>query len=248
MLWLGHFLWPFLRITGIMLTAPILGSSMVPNMVKAILAAAYAAALAGWLPNLPAFPDDPFAAMYIGTTQLAFGAMIGMVMQVVISAVACAGEIAGLSMSLSFSELQFRDSTGSTPVLYDIMLWAGMIGFLVAGGPEWIFVALFHSFDNGVDLSGFTSWSDLAGMGEILFRAALCLALPVMMITLCINLTVGFTTVFAPQMNILSIGFPLLILAGIWAMSDSILYTGHVMNSLMNTGVSSIAEMARGRG
>lgn len=246
MLWLGHFLWPFLRITGIMLTAPIIGSSMVPNVVKAILAAAYAAALAGWLPNLPAFPDNLFGAMYIGIIQIAFGAMIGMVMQVVISAVACAGEIAGLSMSLSFSELQFRAATGSTPVLFDMMLWAGMIGFLVAGGPEWMFAALVHSFDHGVGLNGFASCADLAGMGEVLFRAAVCLSLPVMMITLCINLTVGFTTVFAPQINILSIGFPLLILAGIWVMSDSVLYGGHVMHWLMNSGMNSISGMIRG--
>ncbi len=172
--------------------------------------------------------------------------MMGMVMQIVISAVACAGEIAGLSMSLSFSELQFRDSTGATPVLYDIMLWAGMIGFLVAGGPEWMFSALLHSFDHGVGLAGFTSWADLAGMGDVLFRAALCLSLPVLVITLCINLTVGFTTIFAPQMNILSIGFPLLILAGLWVMSDSILYTGHVMHWLMNTGMNITAEIMNG--
>ena len=30
MQWLGQFLWPFLRITGLCLTAPLYGSSMVP--------------------------------------------------------------------------------------------------------------------------------------------------------------------------------------------------------------------------
>jgi flagellar biosynthesis protein FliR len=105
MLWLGHFLWPFLRITGLLLTAPIYGSSMIPGAVKAILAATFAAALAVWLPNLPAFPGDPFSAIYTGITQIAYGAMLGMVMQIVISAVACAGEIAGLAMGLSFAEL-----------------------------------------------------------------------------------------------------------------------------------------------
>ena len=121
-----------------------------------------------------------------------------------------------------------------------------MIGFLISGGPEWMFSALLHSFDNGVGLASFSSWAALAGMGDILFRAALCLSLPVLMITLCINLTVGFTTIFAPQMNILSIGFPLLILAGIWVMSDSILYTGHVMNWLMSAAMNITSGMIRG--
>jgi flagellar biosynthesis protein FliR len=33
MLWLGHFLWPFLRITGLFVTSPLFGSSMIPNAV-----------------------------------------------------------------------------------------------------------------------------------------------------------------------------------------------------------------------
>jgi flagellar biosynthetic protein FliR len=244
--YLGHFLWPFLRVTGLMLTAPIIGSTMVPSTVKATLAAGYGFALAGWLHNLPPYPADPLIAIYIGLVEIAYGAMMGMVMQIVITSVACAGEIAGLSMSLSFAQLQFQEAGGSTPVLYDIMLWAGIIGFMVAGGPEWTFVALARSFQNGIGISGFNSVTQLAGMGEVLFQAAVGLALPVMAVTLCINLTIGITTVFAPTMNLLSIGFPMLILAGLWVISDSVLYSGHTFHWLMKIGTGIVAGMAGG--
>jgi flagellar biosynthetic protein FliR len=243
MLWLGHFLWPFLRVTGLCLTAPIYGSNMVPNTVKAALAAVYAAALAMWLPNLPAFPGDPASAIYAGITQIAYGALLGLVMQIVILAVASTGEIAGLAMGLSFAELQFRESPGVTPVLYNIMLWAGLLGFLAAGGPVWLFVAIAHSFEAGVGLPDIQSWTAVMSLGGTLISSAVCLAMPVLAVTLCVNLTVGLTTVFSPQMNLLTIGFPLLVLAGLWVMAGSTGYLGHMVAQLMDQGMALLSNM-----
>jgi flagellar biosynthetic protein FliR len=246
MAWLGQFLWPFLRVTGLFLTAPVFGSSMVPGTIKAAMAAAFAACLALWLPSLPPFPGDPISAIYAGLMQIAYGALLGMVMQIVISAVASAGEIAGLAMGLSFAELQFRDAPGVTPVLYNIMLWAGLLGFLAAGGPVWLFAALAHSFDHGIFLPGFGAWSALAETGGTLITSAVCLAMPVLAVSLCVNLTVGLTTVFAPQMNLLTIGFPLLILAGLWVMAGSVFYTGHIVAHLMLQGMGMLTQIEHG--
>ncbi|HTQ71242.1 MAG TPA: flagellar biosynthetic protein FliR [Acidocella sp.] len=244
--WLGQFLWPFLRITGLMLTAPLLGSQMLPAMIKAIFAAAFALALAGWLPHLPPYPSDPFAAIGMGLTQIAFGAAMGMVMQLVVGAIASVGEIAGLSMSLSFAELELRGATGDTPVLYDIMSWAGLIGFMACGGVEWLFSALYHSFDQGVGLPGPGAWGGYAQLGGLLISSAVALSLPVIAIALCINLTVGLATVFAPQLNLLSIGFPLLILGGLWVLTQSVFYIGHGLPGLMQSGMRAVGALLHG--
>ncbi|MDE2238973.1 MAG: flagellar biosynthetic protein FliR [Rhodospirillales bacterium] len=222
MLWFGRFLWPFLRITGLFLTAPFYGSSLIPNMVKAMLAAALALCLAMWLPALPAYPADPLSAIFTGFVQITYGAVLGMAMQIVVAAFSSAGEIMGQAMGLSFAELQFRESSGSSAVLSDIMLWAGLLGYMAAGGPVWVFEALVRSFAHGAGVAPIASWSALASLGGNLFVAAIGLALPVMAATLCVNLTVGLTTVFAPSMNLLSIGFPLLILTGLWVLVAAI--------------------------
>jgi flagellar biosynthetic protein FliR len=239
MLWFGRFLWPFLRITGLFLTAPFYGSSMIPNMVKAMLSAALALSLAMWLPDLPAYPADPFSAIFTGFVQIAYGAVLGMTMQIVVAAFSGAGEIIGQAMGLSFAELQFREAAGTSPVLSDIMLWAGLLGFMAAGGPVWLFAALAHSFAHGAGVAPITAWASLAGMGASLFTAAVGLALPVLAASLCVNLTVGLTTVFAPSMNLLSIGFPLLILVGLWVLVASIPAFGiaaqHLTLSCMDT-------------
>ena len=246
MLWLGHFLWPFLRITGLFITCPLFGSSMIPNAVKTVLVAVMAAALALWLPNLPPFPDNPAMAIYAGITQITYGAVLGMVMQILISAVACAGEIAGLAMGLSFAELQFAASGGATSVLYDILLWVGLLGYITAGGPIWLFAALAHSFQNGIGVGNLFSWTDLAALGGTMISAAVCLAMPVLAVSLCVNLTVGLTTVFSPQMNLLSIGFPVLILTGLWVLAGSTGYIGHIVHDLVNTGMNVVTLMIHG--
>ncbi len=222
--WLGQFLWPFMRITGLMLTAPILSSSMIPNMVKSMLAALYAICMAGWLHNLPPIPADPFTVTFLGAEQIFYGALIGIAMQFIINAVSCAGEIASMAMSLSFSVLQFRDAEGSSTVLSNIYLWVATVAYITLGGPEWMFAAIYHSFDVGVSVAPLHSTMDLVSMARVFLTTAIGLALPVITITLCVNLSVGLTTVYASQMNLLSIGFPILILCGMWVLAQSVLY------------------------
>jgi flagellar biosynthetic protein FliR len=243
MLWFGRFLWPFLRITGLFLTAPFYGSSLVPNMVKAMLAAALALSLAMWLPDLPAYPADPISAIFTGFIQIAYGAFLGAAMQIVVAAFSSAGEIMGQTMSLSFAELQFAGATGGSSVLSDIMLWAGVLGFMAVGGPVWLFSALAHSFAHGAGVAPISSWASLASLGGNLFTTALGLALPVLAATLCVNLTVGLTTVFAPSMNLLSIGFPLLILAGLWVLVAEIPFFGLAAHHIMMVCTEALGRM-----
>lgn len=243
LLWLGRFLWPFLRISGLFLTAPIYGSAFVPAMIKAIFAATLALSLALWLPNLPSYPSSPGPAIFEGFEQIAYGAVLGIAMQIVVATFSSAGEIIGQSMGLSFAEIQIKGYSGAGSVFSDLLLWAGLLGYLAIGGPIWLFAALAHSFAHGVNVIPITSWSDLANLGSTLFTAAVSLALPVMAATLCVNLTVGLTTVFAPSMNLLSIGFPLLILAGLWVLVAEIPLFGVFVHHLITSCMFVLGEL-----
>jgi len=241
--WLGRFLWPFLRVTGLFLTAPVYGSAMIPMRVKAILAAALAGALACWLPDLPAFPADPIIAIYQGIIQIGFGAAIGIAMQVVVASIAGLGEVAGLAMGLSFAELQFQGASGTTQVLYDIMSWAALLGFMALGGPIWLFAAVAHSFQTGTAGLAPGAWPALMALGGSVITTAVMLAVPVMAVSLTINITVGLLTVFSPQLNLLTIGFPLLILGGLSILTASLADLPSSIEHLLATGVRTIATM-----
>jgi flagellar biosynthetic protein FliR len=241
--WLGRFVWPFLRVTGLFLTAPFYGSTLIPMRIKALLAAALAGALAFWLPNLPAFPGDPITAIYQGIIQIGFGAAIGVVMQIVVASIASLGEVAGLAMGLSFAELQFQEVQGSTQVLYDIMSWTALMGFIALGGPIWLFAAVAHSFQHGTAGLAPAAWPSLIAFGSSVITTAVMLAVPVMAISLAINITVGLLTVFSPQLNLLTIGFPLLIVGGLSILTASLGDLPASIEHLLNMAVRTIAEM-----
>ncbi len=241
--WLGHVLWPFLRLTGLFLTAPLYSSALIPARVKALFVFALAWCLALWMPFLPAFPEDPAAVLLAAITQLAVGGAIGFVAQIIVSAVGSIGEIAGLSMGLSFAALQFRDAEGNTETLYDLMLWLGLIGYIALGGPVWLFGALVHSFQSGTAGLDFGSWAKIAQFGGVLIRSAVMLAMPVMAVSLCLNLTTGLMTVFAPQLNLLTIGFPLLILGGLSTLTASVLFLNDPIQALLNAAAQLIADI-----
>jgi flagellar biosynthetic protein FliR len=241
--WLGHFLWPFLRITGLFITAPFYSSTSIPSVVKALIAAAYAAALAAWLPNLPPYPGDPISAIFDGLIQIVYGSVIGLAMQIIVSIVASTGELVSLSIGLGFAEMQMPGSDSAAPVLYNLMSWAGLMAFIAAGGPVFLFAAIAHSFQAGIATGGVAPWDQLTILGETVITSAVWLAMPVLAVTLSINLTVGLTTVFAPQMNLLTIGFPLLIIVGLWMLTGSIVFLDRDFHHLMGIGMHSVEAM-----
>jgi len=244
LVWLGQFIYPFLRVTGLFLTDPLFGSAFIPAAVKAVLVAALAAALALWLPGLPAFPGDPVSAMYQGVLQLSYGALLGCTMQIVVAAIGSAGEIAGLAIGLSFAELQYKEASSPVPVLYDIMNWTGLMAYIGVGGPVFLFAALAHSFHGGIE-PAIASWNDLGALGATLMSSAVWLALPVLAVSLTVNITVGLTTIFAPQLNLLTIGFPLLILSGLWILLGSTGFMASTIQQIFMQAMDSAAAIVR---
>lgn len=241
--WLGAFLWPFLRITGLFLTAPLFNSTFLPAPIKAALVFALAAALAFWLPDLPPFPAHPAAAVVQVCVQIAVGCAIGLVGQLMVSAVAAAGEMAGLSIGLSFAVLQFREAQGQTQALYDLTFWLGLTGYIVIGGPIWLFAALAHSFQAGLAGMEFTGWAQLADFGSVMFTSGVTLAAPVLATALSVNLVVGLMTVFAPQLNLLTIGFPTLILSGLATLAGSLVFFAPALQHLSVIAAQHLAAM-----
>ena len=64
-----------------------------------------------------------------------------------------------------------------------------------------------------------------------------------MAISLAINVTVGLLTVFSPQLNLLTIGFPLLILGGLSILTASLTDLPGSIEHLLNAAVRTIAVM-----
>ena len=99
--WLTAFLWPFMRLSGFFLAAPLLGHSAIPNRVKIGLAALLCIVVAPGLPPLPAAPVWSWAGLGIVVEQTLIGVAIRLALRVRFTAVQAAGECIGLQMGLA---------------------------------------------------------------------------------------------------------------------------------------------------
>jgi flagellar biosynthetic protein FliR len=117
------------------------------------------------------------------------------------------------------------------------------MAYIAAGGPIFTFAAIAHSFQAGTGTGGLAAWDQLTILGETAITSAVWLAMPVMAVTFTINITVGLTTVFAPQMNLLTIGFPLLIIVGLWMFTNSIVFLDPDFHHLMDGAMRSVGAM-----
>ncbi len=111
--WLTAFLWPFMRLSGFFLAAPLLGHSAIPNRVKIGLAALLCIVVAPGLPPLPAAPVGDWAGLGRGVEKTLIGVAMGLALRVTFTAVQAAGEFIGLQMGLAFATFVTPDGVNT---------------------------------------------------------------------------------------------------------------------------------------
>jgi flagellar biosynthetic protein FliR len=242
--WMSQAFWPFLRLTGVFLTSPFFGNTMIPPAVRVGLCAIITAGLAAWLPPLPPMPSTMGGIFLLGGVQILCGAVLGLLSQMVVAAVAGAGEMAGFALGTSFATLTLITTDSSPPVLYDIFYWAGLLVYIAVGGPIWLMSGVAQSFTalpSGV-LPGWGLHQVFAFAGQML-EISVILALPALAASLALNAAVGLANTLAPQLNIFSIGFPLLLLGGLWIVSMTLTDITPALRHLMLSAASLTSEL-----
>lgn len=216
--WLSLFLWPFLRITGLVATAPIFSHRSLPTQVKVGLCIALTVVITPTLPPLPDVPLLSWACIGIIVEQVLIGVAIGTVMQVVFAIVQAAGDFIGLQMGLAFASFFSPESGANTMILARILYIIALMLFLAVDGHLLLIEVLAESFrlipiaGFSLNADGFLSIVSFAGM---IFRLGLLLALPVLGILLIINLSMGILNRAAPQFTVFSVGFPISLSVGL---------------------------------
>lgn len=215
--WVSSIMWPFLRISAVLMAAPMFGARTVPVRVRVALAFALAWSLAPILPTPP--PIDPLSAqgLLISAHQLMIGAAMGFVLQMVFSAVAQAGESIAMSMGLGFASMVDPQNGVQVPVVSQYYVVTATLIFLALNGHLVLFEVLIDSFYSlpvgGEGLQREAFWK-IATWGGHMFVAAVLISLPAVAAMLLVNLSFGVITRAAPQLNIFAVGFPMTLLLG----------------------------------
>ncbi|MCZ6666033.1 MAG: flagellar biosynthetic protein FliR [Gammaproteobacteria bacterium] len=215
---LASWMWPFMRIAGFAMTAPVIGTRAVPMRIRLIFALSLTGVLAPVV--APTAGIDPLAAegLLTGTHQIVVGATIGLVMRLLFFVFEFAGQVVAQQMGLGFASLIDPQTGAQVPVLAQFYIILATLLFFVMDAHLALIALLAESFEVlPIGPAGITQ----AGAGIViewsadLIATSLLLGLPILVALLAINFGLGVMARAAPQLNIFAVGFPVMIFFGV---------------------------------
>ena len=208
----------FVRIGGLMVSAPFFEQSFIPVQVKVFLSALIAYSLIGIVPQ-PDQPDvlHPVALLVFVLIEFLTGVVIGLAARFIFFAIRFAGEFIGFQMALSISQvISPADGQASNPIS-NILTMTFLMVFLLLDGHHQLFEALMASFNVIPLAKGVIANSGnlmLTWTGQ-LFIIAVRLAAPFMVTIFLVDMTLGIFARVAPQTEIFSQSLSLKLIVGV---------------------------------
>ena len=160
------FLWPMLRISALLITAPILSINAVNIRVRILIALA----LTIMIYPLHEWPViDPVSAegLFEIFNQIFIGAIMGLILQVVTAAIVVAGQSIAASMGLGMANM-IDPNVGNVPVIAQFLIILSSLIFIGFGGHVVLIGLLLDSFTvvpigltfaGTITISNLVSWS-----------------------------------------------------------------------------------------
>jgi flagellar biosynthetic protein FliR len=212
---LQTFMWPFVRVSAVMMTAPLFSQRAMNLRLRILIGFVLT-----WMiyPFIDIPQVDPFSigALYGLFNEVTVGALMGVTLQIVTSAIVVSGHAVSSSMGLGMANMM-DPNLGNVPTLSQFLLIIGLLVFLALGGHLVLISVLVQSFTSvpvgsgllSTDaISGFLAWSSQVFIGAVI------MVLPVMLGLLMINACLGVISRASPSLNVFAVGFPALIPIG----------------------------------
>lgn len=246
--WIAAFIFPLTRVLAVIATAPFWSSTAIPRRMRLMLGLAIAIGLTPMLPPMPSVSPFSGQGTWILVQQLLIGAGMGFAMRVVYSAVEIAGELIGLQMGLGFATFYDPTNSAQTPVITEFVSLLALLVFLALNGHLLYVATLAQSF-TAIPVSltalGADSWLTLVRLGSRMFAAGLLLALPVVVALIITNLALAVLTRAAPQLNIMSVGFPITLIGGFVALAMTLNYLATPLQAIFEQGMTAMLGFAK---
>jgi flagellar biosynthetic protein FliR len=219
---------PFLRISALLLAAPLVSLRVVSVRIRIALALLLTIFIYPML-DLPAIDATSAYGIRLITQELFIGILFAIVLQVVNAAMVLAGQSMSMSMGLGMAQT-IDPNAGQVPVLASFLVVLSTLIFLSVGGHLIMIKLILQSFEvlpigGAIDvketLGNVIEWTAMAFLGAVL------VALPIMLTMMLINLCIGIVTRAAPALNIFAVGFPAMVLTGMILIVVYMVNIGH---------------------
>ena len=196
-------------------TAPLLNSESVPQVAKIALAgfAAYSSLSSTLVRNWVLAPIGvSFIFLIVG--EAIIGIIIGFFMALIFSAFSTAGQFFSLQMGFGASETFDPLSQIENPLLGQYLNIVAMLVFVTIDGFRELFLGGFWRSLQSINVMSLINGREnvvsmvMAGLSR-LFLDAIIISMPILGTLFLVSLSTGLISKAAPQINILSEGFPI---------------------------------------
>jgi len=242
------------RILAMIETAPLLSGDGVPQVAKVGLAGFAAAAVFPWVRDA-GYPVPTDAGGYLGTIvgEAMIGIIIGFFLTMVFSAFTTAGQFFSLQMGFGASETYDPLAQLEIPLIGQFLNLIAMFVFVSTSGFQRLFLIGVRGSFQAIRAADLLSRRDdfmayVAGSLGSLFQNSLVLAFPIFGTLLLVSVTTGLLSRAAPQINLLTEGFPISILVAFMLMTTAMPFMIEAFSGLVDGGFTTIAAILTGRG
>jgi len=222
------------RLSGLMLFAPLFGGSVIPARIKAGLVLALTLLLypsVGSSVGTYAIGDWPILVF----TEFLVGVGMGLATNIVFEAAALAGQVLGIQMGYSLVNILDPQTQVESTVVATFHQTIAMLIFLRLNVHFWILRALARSFDYLPPASGhfggaFTS--SALHIGADVFSIGVQIAAPVLSATLLADIALGLLGKASPQLPLMLLGPAVKSILGLLILMSAIKYWPNMFENL----------------
>jgi flagellar biosynthetic protein FliR len=235
--------WPFFRIAGVIMVAPVFGARLVSPRVRIALAVAATVVMSPLVPVAQPFEMSLATGLTV-LQEILIGVAIGFCLQMIFDALIIAGQTIAMSMGLGLATMVDPQRGISVPVVSQFFVIMGLLIFLALGGHLATVRLIADSFEIlpvGQPLSPDGAWT-VAAWGSQMFAGALRIALPAATALLIANIAFGVMSRAAPTLNLFSVGLPAGLLIGFLLLLLNIGHLSTLLAQFLDATLTMLAE------
>lgn len=232
------------RLSGLLGTFPGFLEARMPAQVRLALGLLLATVLAPVVPK-PAIPMDSVPALlWVMALELGVGLLLGTLVAWILEAVSFAGQLMDTQMGFSFVQLVDPLNAQTSSVSSQIMGQVALLMLFATGLHHTMILAFVDSY-RLVPPGHFPEVQPLALVGLLgqFFLRGFMLAFPILAVLFLVDLLMGLSGKFMPQLQLLQLGFPLKIGIGLLLLGLVIRQLGPWMAPLMEAAVKLLPKL-----
>ncbi len=208
-----------LRVSSLLLTAPLFSASAVPTVVKISLSVGVSLSLFHIVGTGILISEVPFYDLaMLALSEVLLGLSMGLLARFFVAAIDMGAEVMGFQMGFGIVTAIDPTTQGHTALLSQFQGVTTALMILSTNAHYFFFRAIAESFKR-IPLAGFTPnanlWAIFLEVTKSIFVLALKFAAPVVAVLMLTSIALGIVARTVPQMNIFIVGLSLQIFVGL---------------------------------